>query len=390
MSADVDLVFVGGGIAGLVGSIAARRTGLSAAIIERDADWTPKGAGMHLYSNAIRALDSIGVGEAIVAAGSCHVDYLYSDGFDTHEVRVEYPRLAGDDRPGLCLIQRTVLHQVLVDAARAAGVDIHLGTSVDRWEQQQTHVDASLSDGRDLKAALLVGADGIRSQIRREEFGAIPPTHTGQGIWRALLPRHPDSIDPKIMFSGGGKMFGVVPVDDATVYLMMGEPAQEGVRFAEADFVTTLHESFSHFGGLAPWYLERIVEPDQVIFTAIEEVHIDLPWHRGRVLLIGDAAHASAPYLAQGAAMAIEDGVVLADEMSKGGDIESIIDRFTARRFPRAAMIQSTSIERNRQRYQGGSYEPGPDGAMSERMRSLSDNAQRQINELYALLAEPI
>lgn len=387
---DIDLVFVGGGIAGLVGSIAARRNGLTAAIIERETDWTPRGAGMHLYSNAIRALDSIGIGDAIVEAGSAHADYLYSDSTNAHEVRVEYPRLAGDDRPGLCLVQRTKLHQVLVDAARTSGVDIRLGTEVVGWAEGSDCVDVELSDGSTMTASLLVGADGVRSQIRRAVFGDVPVSHTGQGIWRALLPRHPESVDPKIMFSGGGKMFGVVPVDDDTVYLMMGEPAEQGARYAEEDFVEIVRDVFAHFGGLAPWYLERIVEPGDVIFTAIEEVNLDPPWHVGRVLLIGDAAHASAPYLAQGAAMAIEDGVVLADEMSRGGDIESVIARFTERRFPRAGLIRSTSIERNRQRYQGGSYEPGPDGAMSGRMQALSDNAQRQIDELYARLAEPV
>ncbi len=390
MSAEVDLVFVGGGIAGLVGSIAARRRGLSATVVERESDLAPKGAGMHLYSNAIRALDAIGVGEAITQAGSGHVDYLYSDSTNTHEVRVEYPRLAGEHRPGLCLIKRTTLHRILFDAALNAGVDVRLGTEVSRWLDDGDRVEVQLSDTTTLDAALLVGADGIRSQIREQAIGDVPVRHTGQGIWRALLRRHPDSIDPKIMFAGGGKMFGVVPVGDESVYLMLGEPAEEGIRHEQSDFVATVRDAFGHFGGLAPWYLDQIVDSDQLLFAAIEEVALEPPWHSGRVLVIGDAAHASPPYLAQGAAMAIEDSVVLAEEMSEGDDIDDVIVRFTARRFPRADFIRSTSMERNRQRYQGGPYEPNPDGTMSDRMRALSENAQHQIDVLYQRLAQPI
>ncbi len=390
-SADVDIVFVGGGIAGLVGAIAADQRGLRSVIVERSRSWTPKGAGMHLYSNAIRALDAIGLADAVVEAGSSHDDYHYSDVTNTHHVRVRYPRLARADLPALCLVQRTALHQVLVDAVRAADLDVRLGTTATAWHESDAGVRVELSDGTAVDARIMVGADGIRSQVRGELFGVVEPSHTGQGIWRALLRRHDDSIDPKIMFAGEGRMFGVVPVDRETVYLMMGRPEVPDARYEAAELVPTVKEHFADFGGLAPWYLDQITHADQVIFTGIEEVHLRPPWHAGRVVLIGDAAHASSPYLAQGAAMAIEDAIVLADELaSQPQSLDQSIASFMARRYRRATLIREASLQRNRQRYQGGTYRPNPDGTMSDRMRLLAENAQPQIDDLYAQLAEPI
>jgi 2-polyprenyl-6-methoxyphenol hydroxylase-like FAD-dependent oxidoreductase len=380
---------VGGGISGLVLAIHLKQNGRQPEIIEKEDDWTPKGAGIHLYSNAMRALDAVGVAHEILAAGRGQDDYDYADPTDSHHVRVTYPRLAGDDLPGLTTISRQELHDILIRKAAVLEVPFRLGTTVRTVDQDEAGIDVGFSDGREGRFASLIGCDGIFSQIRTDVFGRCDPIYTGQAIWRATLERHPESKIPKIMYAGGGKMLGVVPIDQDRVYLLAGMPDPEKPRYSPDIFADLIKTNFSEFGGLAPFYLDQIVDPRQVAYTAIEIVVQEPPWYRGRVFLIGDAAHASPPYLAQGAAMAIEDAVVLGELVSSDLLLAEIQKGYMARRFDRASFIQNLSLRRNKERYQGEPYRADASGK-SDRIVELERNAQRQIDELYAELAKPI
>lgn len=383
------VLIVGAGIGGLVLGIKLKKLGLAPHLIEKTVDWTPKGAGIHLYSNALRALDSIDVAEEIAEQGSSHDDYLYSDAQDQHAVRVTYPRLAGPNLPALSLIKRTTLHKILVNRAKKVGLTVQLGTTVKELQQEEGPVHVRFSNGKESEYDIVVAADGIYSQIRTQVIGDTPPKYTGQAIWRVLLPRHEDSTEPKIMFSGGGTMFGMVPLDKNEVYLLCGQTDLDKPRYEADIMVETIKERFGHFGGLAPHYLDLIKTSEQLTYTSIEEIHLPAPWFRKNIIFIGDAAHASSPYMAQGAAMAIEDAIVLGELINQELTTNQIADAYMKRRYERAGFIQKKSIERNKNRYQGGSYE-SKDGAVSERMLYLKENAQREIDEIYSFLAEPI
>lgn len=388
------VLIVGGGIAGLVLAIALRRSGIDTTIAEISSAWTPKGSGIHLYSNALRALDSIGIAQDIVAAGSSHDFYDYSDPLDQHRVRVRYPRLAGDGLPALATITRQALQDILVTTAQRAGADIRLGTTVADISENHRPGDpralVALSNGAKEPYDLIIAADGIYSSMRGKFLRQSEVIYSGQAIMRAVLPRHPASVDPKIMFAGAGQMFGIVPVSDEAVYLIAGFANPERKRHDRDTLDTLLQEKFRPvFGGLAPWYLDQITLPDQVTYTAIELVDQPPPWHHGRMIFMGDAVHASPPYLAQGAAMAIEDAIVLGELIVAGLPFDRIVEDYMARRVPRAEFIKQTSMERNRLRYQGGSYR-SEGGDISPRMQHLRDTAQPLIDALYATLAEPL
>lgn len=383
------ILIVGGGISGLVLAAYLREHGQSPEIVEKTRSWTPKGAGIHLYSNATRALDQIGVAREIAETGSGQDNYDYADPGDQFPVRVTYPRLAGPDFSALITISRQALHEILVRKVKSLDIPIRLGETVDAIEQDDGQVDVTFSTGDRDSYRLLVGCDGIYSQIRNQIFGKLDPEYTGQAIWRATLERHPESEVPKIMYAGGGKMFGVVPMSEETIYLLAGMPDPEKPHYPEAQFVDLVKEHFAEFGGLAPFYLEQLTDPTQLAYTAIELVNQPAPWHRGRIFLIGDAAHASPPYLAQGAAMAIEDSIVLGELISGGLTLAETQSGYMERRLDRASFIQSLSVQRNKERYQGGSYS-APPGEKSERVVYLENNAQRQIDELYTRLANPI
>jgi 2-polyprenyl-6-methoxyphenol hydroxylase-like FAD-dependent oxidoreductase len=358
------ILIIGGGIAGLVLACRLQAGGLEPVVIERAPGWTPKGSGIHLYSNALRALDVIAVADDIVARGRGHDDYEYADPTDRHVVRVTYPRLARSDLPALATITRQALHDILIARATALGVRLELGMTAEIAVLGDDGADMQFSDGRAARFDIVVAADGIYSGMRSALFGETAPVYTGQAIWRAVLERHPETTCPKIMFAGAGRMFGV--------------------RYHEL-----IRQHFASFRGLASFYLDQIKAPDQVVYTAIEMVEQPPPWFKGPVFLIGDAAHASPPYLAQGAAMAIEDAVVLGELLLAGGTLADMQTAYMDRRFERACFIQRLSLERNKQRYQGAGY-GADEGGKSARIRYLEDNAQREIDELYAELAKPI
>ena len=383
------VLIIGGGIAGLVSAACLKQRGADPEIIEKADSWTIKGAGMHLYSNALRALDAVGVAREIVETGVAQDDYIYADPLDEHRVQVTYPRLAGKELPALASISRVAMHDILVSRVTELDIPVRLGTTFSGLEQDRDGVDVTFSDGSQSRYDLVIGCDGIYSQVRNEIFGKLDPTYTGQAIWRAMLRRHPDSVLPKIMYAGGGKMFGIVPTSADQVYLLAGMPDPDKPTYAPESFVGLIKDNFAEFGGLASFYLDQITEPAQVGYTAIEMVTQDAPWHRGRVFLIGDAAHASPPYLAQGAAMAIEDAVVLGELVAQDLALADLQEQFMARRFERASMIQRLSLQRNKERYQGGSYTSGSSGK-SDRFRELEETAQLKIDELYSELARPI
>lgn len=386
----ISVLIIGGGISGLVLATMLQRSGVCATIVEKQTEWTQKGSGIHLYSNALRALDRIGVAHEIVASGSAHDFYEYADPDDIHLVRVRYPRLAGNDLPALATITRQDLHEILLRAAGECGVEIRLGSTVERFEESESHAVVTTSNGKQEPFDLVVAADGIYSSMRDRYLGRNQPVYSGQVILRALLERHDNSIDPKIMFAGGGMMFGVVPVNTNQIYMIAGMADPECTRHPNGFLHTLLHDHFRPvFGGLAPFYLDQINEARQVTYTAIEMIDQPAPWHNGRMIFIGDAVHASPPYLAQGAAMAIEDAVVLGELIASGLTHDEVASQFMLRRLPRAQFIRKTSVERNRQRYQGGSYQ-GIDGQMSDRMRHLQNTAQPLIDDLYGFLAQPI
>ncbi len=383
-------MIIGGGISGLVLATLLQRSGVSATIVEKQAEWTQKGSGIHLYSNALRALDRIGVAHEIVSSGSAHDFYEYADPDDIHRVRVRYPRLAGDDLPALATITRQDLHDILLQSASDCGVEIRLGSTVERFEERKDHAIVTTNVGRQGRFDLVVAADGIYSSMRDRYLGHNQPVYSGQVILRALLARHDNSIDPKIMFAGVGMMFGIIPVNADQIYMIAGMPDPERTRHPNGVLHTLLHDRFGPvFGGLAPFYLEQIDDARQVTYTAIEMIDQPAPWNNGRLIFIGDAVHASPPYLAQGAAMAIEDAVVLGELIASGIAHDEVAAQFMLRRWPRAQFIRKTSLERNRQRYQGGSYQ-SIDGKMSDRMRHLQNTAQPLIDDLYGFLAQPI
>lgn len=338
-------LIVGGGIGGLTAAIAMRQKGMKVEIIEKDPEWTVYGVGIIQQMNVVRAMDQLDALESFLA--SCY-------GFDSTTVfagpqgmkvaELDAPRLAGPQYPSNVGIRRPDLQKVLADKAAEVGTTIRLGLTVDKLNDDGEGVDVTFSDGTSGRYDIVVGADGVFSQTRKFVAPDAPaPRYTGQWVWRYNLPR-PAEVEGIHIFSGPVNA-GLVPMSDDLMYMFLLTQEEEGLFVPVEGAAQALVD---RIGPLAPpqikAYIDQITDDAGVVGRPLEVILVEDDWHKGRVVLIGDAIHAATPHLAQGAGMAIEDSLVLADELSKDVDVETAFKAYKARRWQRVEHVAKTSI----------------------------------------------
>lgn len=380
------VVIVGGGIAGSALSIALARRGVAVSLIEREADWTPASSGIFIYTNGLQVLDRLGVLPEICEAGwvSPDGDNLYLTAEGRPITRTTYPR-AGAHVPPIVGIRRVDMHRVLSARLARLGVDVRLGVTAGDVDVGSPAEPAriTLSSGETIAADLVVGADGIRSQMRSLLFGEIEPTYTGFGVWRSMHAK-PASIDTKIMMMGVGTRLGIMPISRDQLYIF-GTTREPGKPFYPREsWAVLMKDKFAAFKGPAAALLEEVSDATSVYYTAVEEVHLPPPWSKGRVVVIGDAAHSAAPFMGQGGAMALEDAVVLAEMLDADVDVPRLLLSFAARRFERCKHVQDVS----RQVGEAGATEDRRASILrDERMRK---SAQGDVDRFYSRILQPI
>jgi 2-polyprenyl-6-methoxyphenol hydroxylase-like FAD-dependent oxidoreductase len=255
------------------------------------------------------------------------------------------PRIGGPDLPGSAAISRTAFHAILAEAARGAGVDIRCGLTATDWQDGADSVRVHFSDGSEGQFGLMIGADGLYSSTRERLFPNSQPQPTGQAVWRAECPR-PKSVNRShIHFGGKHGVVGICPITDDRAYLYIVENAPEFVRRDVATLHLQMQDELKDYGGLIPALAAQLDDQARVSYRPLEWLLAPEPWGTGRVVLIGDAAHANPPVLAQGAAMGIEDAIVLAQEYALDPTAAAAIARFAKRRFERVKHVVESSCQ---------------------------------------------
>jgi len=336
-------LIVGGGVAGMSAAIALRRTGCEVDLIDADPHWRVYGAGISLTGLSLRAFDALGLLEPLRQRGFIASGMRIRGVSGQLLLEIPASRTPAPIEQGGGIL-RPVLHEILSTAVRDSGVRVALGVQVASLEQSAGGADVRFSDGRAKRYELIVGADGIHSPMRERILpNAPPPRLTGQGCWRIVAPR-PAEVDRTEMFVGGPVKLGLNPVSREQMYLFVLERvADHGGLSADAQ-VSHLRRLLAPFGGCITAVRERLSPAAQIIYRPLEWVLVPDPWYVGRVVLIGDAAHATTPHLASGAGIAAEDGLVLAEELHRHDDVTRALRAFMDRRFGRARLVVESSV----------------------------------------------
>lgn len=331
------LVLAGAGIGGLTLAAALQRQGLDVHVYERAPRLDPVGAGITLQMNAMLALRGLDLEAAVAREGHAPTDsrVLRPDGATLTALDLgEVARAVG--APAIAL------HRARLQRALAAQVDparVHLGAAVAGYEEADDAVRVRLEDGRTITADALVACDGLRSAVRRQLVGDGPPRYAGYTSWRGVA-KGVAAVDRARVSEtwGPGRRFGVVPLADGETYWFATHNAPAGQRDAPGAARETL------LGLFGAWHapigdLLRATPEEHIVRTDIADRDPDGPWVRGRVALLGDAAHPMTPNLGQGGAQAIEDAAVLAHLLGRARDVPAALRAYEAARKPRVRAV---------------------------------------------------
>lgn len=338
---------IGGGIGGLTVAIALQKIGVATRVIERGERSDRLGTGIILLGNALRALDRIGLADRCIQSGYGFDKVCNYDASGNLLDEFQPPRTFREDRPGAFGIMRPVLGDILESEAVALGAKIDYLTTVANIEQRDGGPAlVELSTGEMIEAPLVIAADGAFSSIRRMVFGEeFRPVYTGQGVWRYTAPRGPDMDGLFFYRTDKGFVVGGLPLSQTHCYYFTLENDLQRPRFEEEDFPALFKERMGVFTAPEVAAATALIGADSAInFRPIDALFMPSPWHKGRVVLMGDAAHSLTPQLTSGGGLAIEDGVVLAEEVGRATDLSSALEAFEARRSPRVKGVYETSL----------------------------------------------
>ena len=350
MPAVEKVLIVGGGIGGLSAAIAMRERGIDVDVVEINPKWDVYGVGIIQPGNSIRALGAIGLADKAIEQGYPFEGARFFDSQGNMMADVPFQRIAGPEYPPMNGITRPKLHKILQDAVMESGANVRTGLTVGELEQDGEAVEVKFSDWTSGRYDAVVGADGLYSLTRKLVFGDDPkPELSGQVVWRYNVPRLPE-VDRICMFQGSRGKAGFVPLSPDLMYILLIEmppPDSPPDKWLDEDRLAEIfRERLAEFGGpVAQVRDEYITDPKEVVYRPVESILVPPPWYRDRVVLIGDAAHATSPHIGQGAAMAVEDAVVLAEELAKDVPVYEAFEAFMTRRYERCKYVIDVSTQ---------------------------------------------
>lgn len=343
--ASLNCIVLGGGIGGLTTAIMLRRAGAAVRVLEQAPRITEVGAGLQISPNGFVVLEKLGLGSALRAKSVRGQSVLLRDYKGTEVVRLDLARLPCGDYH---FVHRADLVHILEHAARAAGVEISLGhTAMSVTPGPAPQV--TMKDGSMLDCDLVVGADGLHSVARQALNGTSAPYFTRQVAWRAVIPE--TGADPQAqVFMGPHRHLVTYPLRGGRMRNLVA--VQERAQWHEESWTAeddpeTLRGVFGDFGRDAKDLLDRV---EKVHRWGLFRHSVAAKWHLGGVVLAGDAAHPTLPFMAQGANMALEDAFALGRCLGDGATLEAALSAYQGMRFDRVRRVVDTA-SRNAWKY---------------------------------------
>jgi 2-polyprenyl-6-methoxyphenol hydroxylase-like FAD-dependent oxidoreductase len=347
---DLPILIAGGGIGGLAAAVGLAKNGKRSVVLEQASKLGEIGAGIQLGPNAFNCFDYLGVGEALRST-AVYIDHLRlmdaTNGNQIAAIPLDEPFRQRFNNP-YAVVHRADLHSALLDICSGSDlVELRTRYSVERYEQDGTSVRV-FSGGQDsIDGSLLIGADGLRSNVRAQMIGDGEPRVSGHTTYRSVIPteKMPEDLrwNAATLWAGpkchivhyplkGSKVFNLV-----VTYHRDVKEAVAGVPVSKEE----VRQGFEHIAPIAQQVIDH--GEDWKLWVLCDRDPIT-NWIDGRVALLGDAAHPMLQYFAQGACMAMEDAVCISDTLANAdGDIDAALQTYLSKRAVRTARVQIDS-----------------------------------------------
>ena len=344
ITAITSALIVGGGIGGMAAAIDLAARGVAVTLIDLDPEWRVYGAGITITGPTLRAYQRLGMVEdiaregAIVAGSSMFLfNGMHLRDLDEPPIEEGLPATGG--------IMRPVLHHLMQQRVAAAGVSVRLGVTGDSLANRNGGVDVTFSDGTSGRYDLVIGADSVRSRVRELAFPHMGEAErTGQGCWRVSMKK-PPTLERGEMFFGHRSMVGITRCGEDRIYLWLLTPHEDtGERLEGEALATQMKTHLADFGGNAGWVRDTMTAEDWVNYRPLAAKIQPRPWSDGRIVLLGDAVHATTPHLASGAGIAVESALVLGEELARAATAEAALMAYEERRYERCRDVVETSV----------------------------------------------
>jgi len=344
ISSIASALIVGGGIGGTAAAISLARRGIKVELIDLYPDWRVYGAGITITGVTLRAYRHLDMWQDIANHGAITNGssvFLFSG---KHLRELDEPAVDGEE-PATGGIMRPVLHELMQQRVRALDIAVRLGLTVTSLNNRDNGVDVVFSDGSEGRYDLVIGSDSVHSGVRDLAFPHMSePERTGQGCWRISIEK-PPMLEKGEMYFGHKYTVGITRCGEDAVYLWLLTPHERRDKhFDEEELYTRMKANLEGFGNSAGWIRDNMTRDHWINYRPLAAKLQPGPWSNGRIVLLGDAVHATTPHLASGAGMAVESAIVLAEELAKADNAEAGLKAYEDRRFERCRDIVESSI----------------------------------------------